>query len=86
MRGPPKAFHNQYSRKLLPNGKQLGLTHKDIHEARAIRDAELAEPGISLVGPVVVQTQLDAQLACDGVGAVAHRDLDHPKLVAIGAA
>jgi hypothetical protein len=24
----------------------IGLTHKDIHEARLIRDAEAAEPGI----------------------------------------
>lgn len=36
---------------LLPDQKkvsvsELGLTHKDIHEARQIRDAEVADPGI----------------------------------------
>lgn len=36
---------------LLPDEKKvsvsdLGLTHKDIHEARQIRDAETAEPGV----------------------------------------
>jgi Ftsk gamma domain len=38
--------------KTLPDGKtftaeQAGLTHKQIHEARALRDAEKAEPGIA---------------------------------------
>lgn len=35
---------------------EIGLTHKDIHEARIIRDAELAEPGIA-------RRALDARLA-----------------------
>jgi hypothetical protein len=30
----------------LATAAEIGLTHKDIHEARAIRDAEEAEPGI----------------------------------------
>jgi hypothetical protein len=34
----------------------IGLTHKDIHEARMIRDAEVAEPGIA-------RRALDARLA-----------------------
>ena len=34
----------------------IGLTHKDIHEARIIRDAEAAEPGI-------VRRALDEKLA-----------------------
>lgn len=34
----------------------IGLTHKDIHEARTIRDAEAAQPGI-------VKETLDAKLA-----------------------
>ncbi|UUP19475.1 hypothetical protein NTH_03978 [Nitratireductor thuwali] len=25
----------------------IGLTHKDVHEARLIRDAEIADPGIT---------------------------------------
>lgn len=29
-----------------PTASDLGLTHKDIHEARQIRDAEAAEPGL----------------------------------------
>lgn len=39
--------------KTLPDGKtftptvtDIGLTHKDVHEARQIRDAEAAEPGV----------------------------------------
>lgn len=34
----------------------IGLTHKDIHEARTIRDAEVADPGI-------VRRALDEKLA-----------------------
>ena len=30
-----------------PTVSDLGLTHKDIHEARIIRDAEVAQPGIA---------------------------------------
>ncbi|RTL87901.1 MAG: hypothetical protein EKK29_07065 [Hyphomicrobiales bacterium] len=30
----------------LPGPKDIGLTYKDIHEARQIRDAEKASPGI----------------------------------------
>jgi hypothetical protein len=30
----------------LPSAAELGLTRKDIHDARAIRNAEAAEPGI----------------------------------------
>jgi len=46
---------------LLPEQKKvsvadIGLTHKDIHEARQIRDAEVAEPGIA-------RRALDARLA-----------------------
>ncbi len=29
-----------------PSAADVGLTRKDIHEARQIRDAEVAEPGI----------------------------------------
>jgi hypothetical protein len=41
---------------LKPTITDLGLTHKDIHEARLIRDAEKADPGIT-------RRTLDAQLA-----------------------
>lgn len=30
----------------IPTAADIGLTHKEIHEAREIRDAEQAEPGI----------------------------------------
>lgn len=30
----------------LPGVAEIGITHKDVHEARRVRDAELAEPGI----------------------------------------
>ena len=30
----------------VPTASAVGLSHKDIHEARIIRDAEKAEPGI----------------------------------------
>ena len=39
----------------LPTAADIGLTHKDIHEARQIRDAEEAQPGI-------VRETLDAAL------------------------
>ena len=32
--------------KKVPNTSDLGLSHKDIHEARLVRDAEQADPGI----------------------------------------
>ena len=41
--------------KTLPTAAALGMTHKDIHEARLIRDAEAADPGI-------VRRTLDARL------------------------
>ena len=41
---------------LKPTITDLGLTHKDIHEARIIRDAERADPGIT-------RRTLDTQLA-----------------------
>ena len=41
--------------KTLPTAATLGMTHKDIHEARLIRDAEAADPGI-------VRRTLDARL------------------------
>jgi hypothetical protein len=41
---------------VLPTAKDLGLTPKDIHEARTIRDAEVADPG-------VVRRALDERLA-----------------------
>jgi hypothetical protein len=40
-----KAGDNQHGQ-VLPSGKDLGLTHKDIHEARRMRDAERADPGV----------------------------------------
>jgi hypothetical protein len=40
----------------LPGPADIGLTHKDIHEARLIRDAEVADPGI-------VRRALDEKLA-----------------------
>lgn len=40
----------------LPGAADIGLTHKDIHEARIIRDAEEADPG-------VVRRALDEKLA-----------------------
>ena len=39
----------------VPTASDIGLTHKDIHEARQIRDAELAVPGI-------VERTIDQQL------------------------
>lgn len=39
-----------------PSAADIGLTHKQIHEARQVRDAEKADPGI-------VRRALDAQLA-----------------------
>jgi hypothetical protein len=30
----------------LPGAADIGLTHKQIHEARQIRDAEQAQPGV----------------------------------------
>jgi hypothetical protein len=39
-----------------PSAADIGLTHKDIHEARTIRDAEAADPGI-------VRRALDEKLA-----------------------
>jgi len=41
--------------KKVPTVAELGLTHKDIHEARLIRDAEAADPGI-------IRRTLDARL------------------------
>jgi hypothetical protein len=40
----------------LAGAADIGLTHKDIHEARIIRDAEVADPGI-------VRRALDEKLA-----------------------
>lgn len=39
------AGHNQHT-EALPTGKDLGLSYKDIHEARRLRDAERDEPGV----------------------------------------
>lgn len=39
------AGHNQHT-EVLPTGKDLGLSYKDIHEARQLRDAEREEPGL----------------------------------------
>jgi hypothetical protein len=36
---------NQHG-EVLPSGKDLGLSYKDVHEARQFRDAERADPGI----------------------------------------
>lgn len=41
-----RAGDNQHNREVVPNGNDLGLTRKDIHGARLIRDAENADPGI----------------------------------------
>lgn len=41
-----KAGDNQHNKEVVPSGNDLGLSRKDIHEARAIRDAEESEPGI----------------------------------------
>lgn len=30
----------------IPTAEDLGLSHKEIHEARQLRDAEQAEPGL----------------------------------------
>ncbi|MDC7742483.1 hypothetical protein [Rhizobium binxianense] len=40
----------------LPRAKVSGLTHKDVHEARQIRDTEAADPG-------VVRRTLDEKIA-----------------------
>jgi hypothetical protein len=37
---------NQHNREVVPNGSDLGLTRKIIHEAREVRDAEQSDPGI----------------------------------------
>jgi hypothetical protein len=42
--------------KKVPTAADLGLSHKEVHEARVIRDAEAAEPGI-------VRRTLDEKLA-----------------------
>lgn len=39
------AGSNQHG-EVLPNGKDLGLSYKDVFEARKIRDAEAADPGL----------------------------------------
>lgn len=41
-----KAGDNQHNREVVSNSNDLGLSRKAIHEAREIRDAEAAEPGI----------------------------------------
>ena len=41
-----KAGDNQHNKQVVPNGNDLGLSRKIIHEAREIRDAEKADPGI----------------------------------------
>lgn len=41
-----KAGDNQHNREVVPAGNDLGISRKEIHEARAIRDAEEADPGI----------------------------------------
>ena len=40
-----KPGNNQHG-EVLPTGKDLGISPKDMHEFRAIRDAERAEPGV----------------------------------------
>lgn len=40
-----KPGNNQHG-EVLPTGKDLGISPKDIHEFRAIRDAEHAEPEV----------------------------------------
>lgn len=37
---------NSSSREELPGVSDIGLTHKQVHEARQIRDAEVSQPGI----------------------------------------
>lgn len=39
-----KAGDNQHNREVVPNGNDLGLSRKDIHEARILRDPERAAP------------------------------------------
>jgi hypothetical protein len=41
-----KAGDNQHNRQVVPSGNDLGLTRKDIHGARLIRNAEEANPGV----------------------------------------
>jgi hypothetical protein len=38
--------HSRSDRERLPTSADIGLTRKDIHEARIIRDAETTDPGI----------------------------------------
>jgi hypothetical protein len=60
-----KAGDNQHGQ-VLPSGKDLGLTHKDIHEARRMRDAErvgqrLRDVDVELVEMVVVMPEHPAE-------------------------
>ncbi len=41
-----RAGDNQHNQEVVPNSNDLGLTRKQIHEARQIRDAEERDPGI----------------------------------------
>lgn len=44
--GPNEGRPRRSDAERLPTAADLGLSRKDIHEARQIRDAEKAEPGI----------------------------------------
>jgi len=55
-RGEVRRAGNSSTPEELASVTDIGLTHKDIHEARMIRDAEVAEPGIA-------RRALDARLA-----------------------
>lgn len=45
-RGEVGRAGNSSKREELVSASQLGLTHKDVHDARKIRDAETADPGL----------------------------------------
>lgn len=51
-----KAGDNQHNKQVVPGGNDLGISRKDIHEAREIRNAESESPGI-------VRRALDAMVA-----------------------
>lgn len=54
--GPSDRHSNSRTEANKATAADIGLTHKDIHEARLIRDAEVAEPGIA-------RRALDARLS-----------------------
>ncbi|NEJ95261.1 hypothetical protein G7039_09085 [Rhizobium leguminosarum] len=44
--GPSDGDHRRSDRERLPTAADIGLSRKDVHEARQIRDAEKADPGV----------------------------------------